>query len=80
MHWSTDVYHAPEYQYGNLRRLPKTSYLWILSVSMCRSTEFQARKVFTEFARNLLFLYLTNKFEFEQDILQGCVSSYHLHV
>jgi DNA-directed RNA polymerase subunit beta' len=30
MHWSTDVYHAPEYQYGNLRRLPKTSHLWIL--------------------------------------------------
>nr|YP_009923636.1 RNA polymerase beta'' subunit [Schizachne purpurascens]QNC67329.1 RNA polymerase beta'' subunit [Schizachne purpurascens] len=38
MHWSTDVYHAPEYQYGNLRRLPKTSHLWILSVSMCRSS------------------------------------------
>nr|YP_009421001.1 RNA polymerase beta subunit [Coelachne africana]ASR73575.1 RNA polymerase beta subunit [Coelachne africana] len=38
MHWSTDVYHAPEYQYGNLRRLPKTSHLWILSVSMGGST------------------------------------------
>nr|YP_009157979.1 RNA polymerase beta' subunit [Pariana campestris]AKH04675.1 RNA polymerase beta' subunit [Pariana campestris] len=38
MHWSTDVYHAPEYQYGNLRRLPKASHLWILSVSMCRSS------------------------------------------
>ena len=38
MHWSTDVYHAPEYQYGNLRRLPKTSHLWILSVSICRSS------------------------------------------
>ena len=38
MHWTTDVYHAPEYQYGNLRRLPKTSHLWILSVSMCRSS------------------------------------------
>jgi DNA-directed RNA polymerase subunit beta' len=38
MHWSTDVCHAPEYQYGNLRRLPKTSHLWILSVSMCRSS------------------------------------------
>ena len=38
MRWSTDVYHAPEYQYGNLRRLPKTSHLWILSVSMCRSS------------------------------------------
>ncbi|PUZ39763.1 hypothetical protein GQ55_9G365200 [Panicum hallii var. hallii] len=38
MHWSTDVCHAPEYQYGNLRRLPKTGHLWILSVSMCRSS------------------------------------------
>nr|YP_009134939.1 RNA polymerase beta'' subunit [Chusquea spectabilis]AIM53028.1 RNA polymerase beta'' subunit [Chusquea spectabilis] len=38
MHWSTDVYHAPEYQYGNLRRLPKVSHLWILSISMCRSS------------------------------------------
>ena len=32
------------------------------------------------FVRNLLFLYLTNEVEFGQDILQGCVSSYHLHV
>nr|YP_009650198.1 RNA polymerase beta '' subunit [Triplachne nitens]QCD15433.1 RNA polymerase beta '' subunit [Triplachne nitens] len=38
MHWSTDVYHAPEYQYGNLRRLPKTSHLWILSGNICRSS------------------------------------------
>nr|YP_010506714.1 RNA polymerase beta'' subunit [Briza media]UXF58577.1 RNA polymerase beta'' subunit [Briza media] len=38
MHWSTDVYHAPEYQYGNLRRLPKTSHLWILSVNICGSS------------------------------------------
>nr|YP_010548899.1 RNA polymerase beta'' subunit [Sporobolus fertilis]UYL25137.1 RNA polymerase beta'' subunit [Sporobolus fertilis] len=38
MHWSTDVYHAPEYKYGNLRQLPKTSHLWILSVSMYRSS------------------------------------------
>ena len=29
---------------------------------------------------DLLFLYLTNEVEFGQDILQGCVSSYHLHV
>ena len=34
----------------------------------------------TFLAWNLLFLYLTNKVEFGQDILQGCVSSYHLHV
>nr|AKR81199.1 RNA polymerase beta' subunit [Cyclanthus bipartitus] len=31
MHWSTDVYHAPEYTYGNVHLLPKTSHLWILS-------------------------------------------------
>jgi hypothetical protein len=29
---------------------------------------------------NFLFLYLTNKVEFGQDILQDCVSSYHLHM
>jgi len=28
----------------------------------------------------LLFLYLKNEVEFGQDILQNCVSSYHLHV
>ncbi|RZC75665.1 hypothetical protein C5167_051152 [Papaver somniferum] len=31
MHWSTDVYHAPKYTYGNIHLLPKTSHLWILS-------------------------------------------------
>nr|YP_010047460.1 RNA polymerase beta'' subunit [Stephania dielsiana]QPK42018.1 RNA polymerase beta'' subunit [Stephania dielsiana] len=31
MHWSTDVYHAPKYTYGNVHLLPKTSHLWILS-------------------------------------------------
>nr|YP_010172313.1 RNA polymerase beta'' subunit [Androsace erecta]QSH39878.1 RNA polymerase beta'' subunit [Androsace erecta] len=31
MHWSTDVYHAPEFTYGNVHFLPKTSHLWILS-------------------------------------------------
>jgi len=29
---------------------------------------------------HLLFLYLTNEVEFGQDILQDCISSYHLHV
>nr|YP_009938878.1 RNA polymerase beta'' subunit [Stephania tetrandra]QNV47111.1 RNA polymerase beta'' subunit [Stephania tetrandra] len=33
MHWSTDVYHAPKYTYGNVHLLPKTSHLWILSGS-----------------------------------------------
>nr|YP_010883895.1 RNA polymerase beta'' subunit [Helleborus niger]WIW41488.1 RNA polymerase beta'' subunit [Helleborus niger] len=31
MHWSTAVYHAPEYTYGNVHLLTKTSHLWILS-------------------------------------------------
>uniref|UniRef100_UPI0030FEDED9 RNA polymerase beta'' subunit n=1 Tax=Anaphalis cinerascens TaxID=3082032 RepID=UPI0030FEDED9 len=30
MHWNTDVYHAPEFTYGNIHLLPKTSHLWIL--------------------------------------------------
>nr|YP_009925684.1 RNA polymerase beta'' subunit [Incarvillea compacta]QNH82776.1 RNA polymerase beta'' subunit [Incarvillea compacta] len=30
MHWSTDVYHAPEFTYGNVHLVPKTSHLWIL--------------------------------------------------
>nr|YP_010360731.1 RNA polymerase beta'' subunit [Dillenia turbinata]UNQ85691.1 RNA polymerase beta'' subunit [Dillenia turbinata] len=38
MHWSTDVYHAPEFIYGNVHRLPKTSHLWILSGGPCRSS------------------------------------------
>nr|WRO37252.1 RNA polymerase beta'' subunit [Amorphophallus kachinensis] len=38
MHWSTDVYHAPEYIYGNVHLLPKTSHLWILAVGTCRSS------------------------------------------
>nr|YP_010034673.1 RNA polymerase beta'' subunit [Aponogeton rehmannii]QOX09472.1 RNA polymerase beta'' subunit [Aponogeton rehmannii]UGC01939.1 RNA polymerase beta'' subunit [Aponogeton rehmannii] len=37
MHWSTDVYHAPEYTYGNVHLLPKTSHLWILAVGTRRS-------------------------------------------
>nr|YP_010193439.1 RNA polymerase beta'' subunit [Zostera nigricaulis]QZQ52659.1 RNA polymerase beta'' subunit [Zostera nigricaulis] len=38
MHWSIDVYHAPEYTYGNVHLLPKTSHLWILTVDMCGSS------------------------------------------
>nr|WGU20759.1 RNA polymerase beta'' subunit [Eomecon chionantha] len=38
MHWSTDVYHAPEYTYGHVHLLPKTSHLWILSGGLCRSS------------------------------------------
>nr|YP_010987796.1 RNA polymerase beta'' subunit [Aporosa dioica]WON66228.1 RNA polymerase beta'' subunit [Aporosa dioica] len=36
MHWSTDVYHAPEFTYSNVHLLPKTSHLWILSGGLCR--------------------------------------------
>ncbi|KAL2933878.1 DNA-directed RNA polymerase subunit beta'' [Bienertia sinuspersici] len=38
MHWSTDVYHASEFTYGNVHLLPKTSHLWILSGKPCRSS------------------------------------------
>nr|QKV44353.1 RNA polymerase beta'' subunit [Daphniphyllum macropodum] len=38
MHWSTDVYHAPEFTYGNVHLLPKTSHLWILSGGSSRSS------------------------------------------
>lgn len=36
MHWSTDVYHEPEFTYSNVHLLPKTSHLWILSGDLCR--------------------------------------------
>nr|QXU76147.1 RNA polymerase beta'' subunit [Biebersteinia heterostemon] len=38
MHWSTDVYHAPEFTYSKVHLLPKTSHLWILSGGSCRSS------------------------------------------
>nr|QHE64523.1 RNA polymerase beta'' subunit [Coffea macrocarpa] len=38
MHWSTDVYHAPQFTYGNVHLLPKTSHLWILLGGPCRSS------------------------------------------
>nr|YP_010454277.1 RNA polymerase beta'' subunit [Thesium chinense]QYF09466.1 RNA polymerase beta'' subunit [Thesium chinense] len=38
MHWSTNVYHAPEFPYGNVHLLPKTSHLWILSGGPCKSS------------------------------------------
>nr|YP_009694557.1 RpoC2 [Eucnide grandiflora]QEJ82460.1 RpoC2 [Eucnide grandiflora] len=38
MHWSTDVSHAPEFTYGNVHLLPKTSHLWILSGGPSRSS------------------------------------------
>nr|YP_740555.1 RNA polymerase beta'' subunit [Platanus occidentalis]Q09G56.1 RecName: Full=DNA-directed RNA polymerase subunit beta''; AltName: Full=PEP; AltName: Full=Plastid-encoded RNA polymerase subunit beta''; Short=RNA polymerase subunit beta'' [Platanus occidentalis]ABI49768.1 RNA polymerase beta'' subunit [Platanus occidentalis] len=38
MHWSTNVYHAPEYTYSHVHLLPKTSHLWILSGGSYRSS------------------------------------------
>nr|WOC92018.1 RNA polymerase beta'' subunit [Utricularia simulans] len=38
MHWSIDVYHAPEFTYGNVHLLPKPSHLWILLGGPCRSS------------------------------------------
>nr|YP_010538944.1 RNA polymerase beta'' subunit [Datisca cannabina]UYF12805.1 RNA polymerase beta'' subunit [Datisca cannabina] len=38
MHWSTDVYHAPEFTYSNVHLLPKTSHLWVLSGGSCKSS------------------------------------------
>nr|YP_009581271.1 RNA polymerase beta' subunit [Enemion raddeanum]QBK49336.1 RNA polymerase beta' subunit [Enemion raddeanum] len=38
MHWSTAVYHAPEYTYGNVHLLPKTGHLWILAGVPYRSS------------------------------------------
>nr|YP_009947804.1 RNA polymerase beta'' subunit [Cerbera manghas]QOH92341.1 RNA polymerase beta'' subunit [Cerbera manghas] len=38
MHWSTDVDHAPEFTYGNVHLLTKTSHLWILLGEPCRSS------------------------------------------
>nr|QHB74937.1 RNA polymerase beta' subunit [Brunellia trianae] len=38
MHWSTNVYHAPEFTYSNVHLLPKTSHLWILAGDSCRSS------------------------------------------
>nr|BDR62812.1 RNA polymerase beta subunit-2 [Jacquemontia paniculata] len=38
MHWSTDVSHAPEFTYGNVLLLSKTSHLWILLGEPYRSS------------------------------------------
>nr|YP_009272493.1 RNA polymerase beta' subunit [Utricularia reniformis]AMN14343.1 RNA polymerase beta' subunit [Utricularia reniformis] len=38
MHWSINVYHVPEFAYGNVHLLPKPSHLWILLGGPCRSS------------------------------------------
>jgi hypothetical protein len=45
-----------------------------------KNNKFLTNRLDNFLAWNLLFLYLTNEVEFGQDILQGCVSSYHLHM
>jgi len=37
LHWSTDVYHTPKHRDSNVHLLPKTSHLWVLAGSPCRS-------------------------------------------
>nr|YP_009144312.1 RNA polymerase beta' subunit [Carex siderosticta]AKJ25288.1 RNA polymerase beta' subunit [Carex siderosticta] len=37
LHWSTDVYHTPKHTDSNVYLLPKTSHLWVLAGSPCRS-------------------------------------------
>jgi DNA-directed RNA polymerase subunit beta' len=37
LHWSTDVYHTPKHTGSNVHLLPKTSHLWVLAGSPCRS-------------------------------------------
>jgi DNA-directed RNA polymerase subunit beta' len=39
LHWSTDVYHRPQNRDSNVHLLPKTSHLWVLAGSPCRSDE-----------------------------------------
>ena len=51
-----------------------TSFVWY------KNNKFLTNHLDNLLAWNLLFLYLTNEVESGQDILQGCVSSYHLHV
>nr|WEB51332.1 RNA polymerase beta'' subunit [Tetraena hamiensis var. qatarensis] len=38
MHWSTGIYHVPEFTYSNVYLLPKTIHLWILSGGSCKSS------------------------------------------
>jgi hypothetical protein len=69
------------------------TYIWYDDTQLCKiyclnsnsfvkykNNKFQAKKLSTIFVRNLLFLYLTNEFEFGKDILQVFVSLYYLHV
>nr|YP_010241432.1 RNA polymerase beta'' subunit [Limonium bicolor]QTH79394.1 RNA polymerase beta'' subunit [Limonium bicolor] len=37
IHWSTGVDHTPEFPYGNVHLLPKTSHLWILAGRLYKS-------------------------------------------
>nr|YP_010882743.1 RNA polymerase beta'' subunit [Androsace septentrionalis]WIF27326.1 RNA polymerase beta'' subunit [Androsace septentrionalis] len=48
MHWSTDVYHAPEFTYGNVHLLPKTSHLWILSGGPCGATRLSSVSLYKD--------------------------------
>ena len=58
----------------------KISYSNSTSFVRYKNNKFLTNHLDSFLAWKLLFLYLTNKVEFGQDILQSCVSSYHLHV
>ncbi|KAL5647628.1 hypothetical protein ACJX0J_041983, partial [Zea mays] len=62
MHWSTDVYHAPEYQYANLRRLPKTSHLWIFiaSFSLHKDQDLMNTYSFSVDGRYIFYFSMAN--------------------
>nr|YP_010118353.1 RNA polymerase beta'' subunit [Pilea plataniflora]QQY86036.1 RNA polymerase beta'' subunit [Pilea plataniflora] len=61
LHWSTDVYHTPDFTYSNIIFLPKTSHLWILSGGSYRSSvvPFSIHK--DQDQMNVYFLYTKGK-------------------
>nr|YP_010330667.1 RNA polymerase beta'' subunit [Pilea dolichocarpa]UNY33806.1 RNA polymerase beta'' subunit [Pilea dolichocarpa] len=61
LHWSTDVYHVPDFTYSNVHLLPKTSHLWILSGGSYRSSlvPFSIHK--DQDQMNVYFLYAKGK-------------------
>nr|ASA46331.2 RNA polymerase beta'' subunit [Aldrovanda vesiculosa] len=84
MHWSTNVYHAPEFTYGNVYFLPKTSNLWILSGRTHRSSlappslhkdqdQTRVHSLYVE-QRDILNSSLTNH-QMRQNLLSSDLSS-----
>lgn len=61
MHWSTDVYHAPDFTYSNVHLLPKTSHLWILSGGSYKSSVVPFSLHKDQDQTNIYFLFLSAK-------------------